>query len=352
MEAGLRVGLDLAEESGESFEGATRLMLFTDERPNVGATDSGSFMDLARRASKRGIGMTTVGVGVQFGAELASKISSVRGGNLFFFPDANDMVEVFTDEFDTMVTELAYDFSLVMVPRSGLRIAGVYGIPRDQLRWQDGRAISLSHRDDFPEQGGRAPSILPWRGRTRATCRGEGGMPGDRLAVCDLRYTPVDGDAAVELATGIALMEGEEVGKGLCRGEFLINEYTMLKRAATLHLVENDQEGAYRMVDRLRSLSPRNDPDLDIEYELIDKMYATLALLSGPRRRGPFGISFDASRAALLGSMECRKGHRSRGFRKSRFLARWRHPGSVQAQGRLVRRRRVGLAFRRRRDVH
>ena len=47
---------------------------------------------------------------------------------------------------------------------------------------------------------------------------------------------------------------------GLSRGEYLINEYTMLKRAATLHLVENDQECAYQVVDRFRSLSPRIDP--------------------------------------------------------------------------------------------
>ena len=280
MEAGLRLGLNLATESEGNFEGTTRLMLFTDERPNVGVTDAGSFMDLARRASKQGIGMTTVGVGVQFGAELATKISSVRGGNLFFFPDANDMVEVFTEEFDTMVTELAHGFSLVVVPGSGLRIAGVYGIPRDQLRWEDARAISLSIETIFLSKRKGAiyfalaregPGDLPQ----------ESGMPGDRLAVCDLRYTPVDRDGAVELATGIALPEAEVVGHGLSRGEYLINEYTMLKRAATLHLVENDQEGAYQVVNRLRNLSPRNDPDLEMEYELVDKMYATLALLSG-----------------------------------------------------------------------
>ena len=280
MEAGLRLGLNLATESGESFEGSIRLMLFTDERPNVGATDAGSFMDLARRASKRGMGMTTVGVGVQFGAELATKISSVRGGNLFFFPEANDMVEVFTEEFDTMVTELAHDFTLVMVPGSGLSIAGVYGIPRDQLRWEDGRAISLSIETIFLSKRKGAIYFALAR-ENPADLPREGGTPGERLAVCNLRYTPVDGDGAVELATGIALMEGEEVGKGLSRGEYLINEYTMLKRAATLHLVENDQEGAYQVIDRLRTLSPRNDPDLVKEYELVDKMYATLALLSG-----------------------------------------------------------------------
>ena len=54
----------------------------------------------------------------------------------------------------------------------------------------------------------------------------------------------------------------------------------MLKRAATLNLVENDQEGAYQVVDRFRSLSLRNGPDLEKEYELVDRMYATLALLS------------------------------------------------------------------------
>src|ERR1700712_1099818 len=71
MEAGLKVGYQVAAGTAGGFHGTTRLMLFTDERPNVGATDKESFMGMARAGSKRGFGLTTVGVGTQFGAEVA-----------------------------------------------------------------------------------------------------------------------------------------------------------------------------------------------------------------------------------------------------------------------------------------
>ncbi|HEY8377022.1 MAG TPA: VWA domain-containing protein, partial [Nannocystis sp.] len=145
MEEGLRVGYDLARKSARTFnKGTTRVMLFTDERPNVGATDRHSFITMARDASKRGIGLTTIGVGVHFGAELATAISSVRGGNLFYFPDNERMTKVFKEDFDTMVTELAYDLKLEIKPAAGLKIAGVYGIPGKAIEWAPGGAIRVA----------------------------------------------------------------------------------------------------------------------------------------------------------------------------------------------------------------
>jgi Ca-activated chloride channel homolog len=134
MEEGLRVGFALAGQSKARFKGATRVMLFTDERPNVGATDKDSFMGLAREGSRRGIGMTTVGVGTHFGAELATAVSSVRGGNLVFFPDVNEMTRRFQRDFDTLVTELAHDMKLVVKPSPGYRLVGLYGLPGDLVK--------------------------------------------------------------------------------------------------------------------------------------------------------------------------------------------------------------------------
>ena len=90
LELGLRLGYNVAEETGKQFEGITRVMLFTDERPNVGNTHAQGFMTMARAASQSGIGLTTIGVGVQFDAQLATTIGSVRGGNLFFMRDEED----------------------------------------------------------------------------------------------------------------------------------------------------------------------------------------------------------------------------------------------------------------------
>src|SRR5690606_36004123 len=58
MEAGMKEGFKVASKSLKNFEGVTRVMLFTDEQPNVGRTDDGSFMSLARQASADGIGLT------------------------------------------------------------------------------------------------------------------------------------------------------------------------------------------------------------------------------------------------------------------------------------------------------
>jgi uncharacterized protein YegL len=114
MEAGLAMGFEVAKNTQKAFKGTSRVMLFTDERPNVGRTDAESFMGMAEAASLSGVGMTTIGVGVQFGAELATKISSVRGGNLFFFPDMDRMEKVFNEDFDFMVTELAHNMKLTL----------------------------------------------------------------------------------------------------------------------------------------------------------------------------------------------------------------------------------------------
>lgn len=84
MEAGLKVGYQTAFDSRDAFTGSTWVMLFTDENPNVGNTSAESFMRMAQAASEKGVGLTTIGVGVIFDAALATKVSSVRGGNLFY----------------------------------------------------------------------------------------------------------------------------------------------------------------------------------------------------------------------------------------------------------------------------
>lgn len=129
MEEGLKLGYRTAFASAPAFDGNTRLMLFTDEQPNVGRTDAESFMGLAETASSDGIGLTTIGVGVQFDGALATRVSSVRGGNLFFISDEATVRTVFENQLDTMVSELAHDVRITMSPREGYSISGVFGVP-------------------------------------------------------------------------------------------------------------------------------------------------------------------------------------------------------------------------------
>jgi Ca-activated chloride channel family protein len=278
MEEGLAVGFQLA--SAHKFAGTTRVMLFTDERPNVGRTDAQSFMGMARDASRSGVGMTTVGVGVQFGAELATAISSVRGGNLFFFPDTRKMQKVFEEEFDTMVTELAYDMQLELRPARGLKIAGVYGIPGKALKWIDGGAISLSIETIFLSRKKGAIYIA------LASDTGPG-LPETQVAAAaavatvKLDYKERNGQQ-IRSTVALPTVPPAAASVGLVRGRLLVDQSTTLTRAATLHHEKNDQEGAYQAVHTLAAIYRQTpDPTLADERTLVFNLERTLAKLSG-----------------------------------------------------------------------
>jgi Ca-activated chloride channel family protein len=282
LEAGLAKGFEVAGQTRQGFDGTTRVMLFTDERPNTGRTDAASFMGMAEEASRSGVGMTTVGVGVQFGAELATKVSSVRGGNLFFFPDARKMREVFADDFDTMVVELAYDMVLEVSPADGLKVDGVYGVPGDAIEWTEDGAIRMEVATLFLSKRSGAIYVAFASGNRI-------GQPANRVRVGNtvgsvfLDYEPRDG-ARAPTTVALPLATTGEVGVGLRRGRVLVDEVTTLKKATSLHHEHNDQEGAYQLVHQLASiLRSDRDPELEPERALVFRLEDTLAYLSGHR---------------------------------------------------------------------
>lgn len=281
MEAGLKLGYEVALNSARTFEGTTRVMLFTDERPNVGNTTAAGFMAMAETGSRDGIGLTTIGVGVQFGAELATKISSVRGGNLFFFPDGAEMTRTFEEDFDTLVTELAHDFSVRIEPVAGVRIAGAFGVPGEMLRW-DGRALVLDVATLFLSKRKGAIYFALAPEETGTGLSEPAPAAGDRLAAVSLSFLDHVSNARVSATEECRVVDTSRAQAGLRRGALLVDEFLCLKKAAMLHLVQNDQEGAFRLVHGLLGrLAAANDPELGGELKLAGDMHGTLALLSG-----------------------------------------------------------------------
>jgi Ca-activated chloride channel family protein len=284
MEEGLQLGFELARKSARSFEGTSRVMLFTDERPNVGRTDAGSFMGMAEKNSRKGIGLTTVGVSTHFGAELATKISSVRGGNLFFFPSVEKMLDVFEEDFETMVTELAYDVKLTVSPNKGMKIAGVYGIPGEALEWQKNGSIELGVATLFASKrdGGIYIAYAP---------EGPGSLPASKVPLgSGLGRVAINYEAQGKQWSDRATMTRvgpKSADVGLRRGHLLVNQVTALKKASELHHVNNDQEGAYRLVHAVAAMYKRNhDATLAPERETVGHLLRTLTRLSGHKGEG------------------------------------------------------------------
>jgi len=280
MEEGLAVGFELART--HEFAGTARVMLFTDALPDVGKTDSGNLIRMATDASNAGVGMTMIGVGVQFGVELANAISSFRGGNLFFFPDVTEMQKRFEDEFDTMVTELAYDMTLVIAPIHGLRIPYVLGVPANAGRWLDCGGVSTEIETIFLsrkrgaiyipfvyDSGPGLPEVRPAIGAPVATItmgfQQRGGADRDRARIV------------------LRLVEPKSASVGLVRGHGLIDHWQTMDRALMLY-GRADHEGAHQAVHALASTYRRAsdlDPGLAEERTILFTLERMLAKLTG-----------------------------------------------------------------------
>lgn len=300
MEAGLKLGYQVARESKAEFSGTTRVMLFTDEQPNVGDTSAAGFMGMAEAASRDGVGLTTIGVGVHFGAELATRISSVRGGNLFFFPDRAEMRKVFAKEWDTIVTELAHDFRVRIEPARGYRLAGVFGLPDHLLRW-DGDALVLDIATIFVSQRKGAIYFAVAPDRDRDDLPRSAASRGDVLADVSYSYREVVSRERRSGQAACRFVPPADMQAGLSRGIHLIDQYLTLKKAAQLHHLSNDPERAFQLASGLLArFSAVRDPALAKERDLVREFHNNLAFLSGHASE----VQYEDSKrgAALVGT--------------------------------------------------
>lgn len=281
MEAGLKLGYKVAAETAQSFNGSTRVMLFTDERPNVGNVKPEGFMGLAQAGSINGIGLTTIGVGRQFGADLATKISSVRGGNLFFMQSVVDARKILDASFDFMVSELAYDMKITITPHSGYSIAGIYGVPGALLGWQQDRNVTITVPTIFLSENGGGIFFSLAKNQNSVHLPAPSLEEGESMAQVKLTYRektngPLQSDELAVKANAMLPSEGMKLGRAL------IDEFTALHYATTEHYMNNNQQEAYSVLHAVKSKLVNEHADvLASEIQLVSALERRFAFLSG-----------------------------------------------------------------------
>jgi Ca-activated chloride channel family protein len=296
MEAGLQVGYATAFETRGDFKGVTRLMLFTDEQPNVGRTDAESFMGMAEAASRQGVGLTTVGVGVQYDGALATKISSVRGGNLYFMAGADDVKTVFKAKLDTMVSELAHDLELKLTPAAGYKVSAVYGVPGEVLQWGQEGSIRVVVPTAFLSQegGGLFVTLAPADANLPAPPEGDAPM----LRVGLTYVAAADGQPG-EDALSVA-RPSAAASADLKLAQVLVNEYLGLKAGADAFHA-GDEDTAYKTFRALAArLDQAGDKRLEPERKLLAGLVSRTAYLAGYSGEAPKGVG----PIAMLGAWE------------------------------------------------
>lgn len=308
MEAGLTLGYATAFAEAEQFGGKVRMMLFTDEQPNTGRTDAGSFMAMAADASKRDIGLTTIGVGVQYDGALATKISSVRGGNLFFIAGPDKGADLMRKEFRNMVSEVAHDLVMTLTPHAGYQISGVFGVPDGLMTEGKDGAIAITVPTAFLSSngGGIYASLGKAEGRAH--------LPAAKLA---------DGAALMDVSLSyVSALDGSKHGDKLSIGaptaqpaanlrlaQTLIDQYLVLDAATRAFHRDGNPKQAFALLDGLNTrLAGVDYADLKEERALVGTMRSKAAIYAGyggemPKEMQPMRV-LGKWRVVSLGGVE------------------------------------------------
>ncbi|HQV03605.1 MULTISPECIES: VWA domain-containing protein [unclassified Novosphingobium] len=281
MEEGLEAGYTMAEAELPRSHGKTRVMLFTDENPNVGDTSAEGFIGQAEGGSAKGIGLTTFGVGVHFDAALATKVSSVRGGNLFFVDNQGSAKAIFDREFYNMVSEVAHDIDLALTPPKGYRITGVFGVPDGLMSSAPEGTVKVTIPTAFLSSNGGGIYVTLGKDGAHANLP-EAELASDTpLLTGSLRYTDGRSRAVGEDRIAVALPQGE-APVPLRKAHFLVDEFTTLQTALNGYHQGGDKKVAFNLIDGLsRRLDASELPGMQEETKLVGGLRSRAAYVAG-----------------------------------------------------------------------
>lgn len=295
MEAGLAKGYEVALEELEHSKGKTRIMLFTDENPNVGNTSAAGFMAQAERGSRAGVGLTTIGVGVHFDAALATHVSSVRGGNLFFLDTAASAKPLFEREFYNMVSEVAHDVAITMTPPEGFRITGVFGVPDDLMTSAPEGAVTARISTAFLSGNGGGIYVTLGKDSAHANLPAQALRPGQPLLTGTLSYLDaLSGKTGGDTIT-VTMPEGE-APEPLVAAHLLVDEFLTMNAALDGYHDRGDKKGAYHLLNGLsQRIAAARLPGFSDEGKLVDGLRNRAAYVAGyagemPRELQPLAL--------------------------------------------------------------
>jgi Ca-activated chloride channel family protein len=281
MEEGLKVGYQTAFSSQGSFKGQTRLMLFTDENPNVGDTSAEGFMGMARAASDRDVGLTTIGVGHIFDDQLATRLSSVRGGNQFFIDSAETVTDVFTRQFDMMGGELAHDLTITIKPAEGWAATGVFGVPDGLMTSGQDSAITVTVPTVFLSTNGGGIYVTLGKASDRTDLPSAPLSLAEPLMDVSLSYREARSKKVGTDAVKVAAPT-QQASAPLRLAQSLVDQFLAMREATTAYHISHEPKRAFTLLSELQSrMASSGLSDLKSEIKLVGQMRGEAAYYSG-----------------------------------------------------------------------
>jgi len=140
LQAGLMLGLQEVEKNF-NVRRNNRVILLTDGLANMGVTDPERIAADALAYNKRGIYLSTIGLGLNFNDKLLVQLAKQGQGGYTFVDSAAEMDRVFREHVSSMKQQVASQVSLTIRPGANVRLIGLTGL--DSAPPAEGATIPL-----------------------------------------------------------------------------------------------------------------------------------------------------------------------------------------------------------------
>lgn len=98
-----------------------RIILLSDGLANVGPQSPSELGELGASLTKEGISVSTMGLGLDYNEDLMTQLARRSGGNHIFIEKASDLVRVFNQEFDDVLSVVAQEVVIEIDVKSSIR---------------------------------------------------------------------------------------------------------------------------------------------------------------------------------------------------------------------------------------
>jgi len=106
-----------------------RVLLLSDGLANTGVSDIRGVAALAEGLSRKGIQVTTFGLGADFDEDMMTRIADVSGGNYYFIEGSQQIAGIFEKERNALSTVVGKKVKLTLELSNQVDIEEVYGYP-------------------------------------------------------------------------------------------------------------------------------------------------------------------------------------------------------------------------------
>jgi Ca-activated chloride channel family protein len=266
-----------------------RVLLLSDGIANVGITNDDKIVELAAALSGEGVGLSTIGLGVDFDPLLMRRLAEVGSGTFYFVDDVAAVEEIFEEEAQALLLPIAVDVALDVDVASGWELRAMYGTKLAEVTSTAAHvripSLHIAHREstgdnEHGRRGGGGVMLVEVMPRAGATPPEDGSV-----GELSLRYRVPGTDEEIVQAVPIASPDGPDATgyfstPGAEKSFVMLNLYVAF-RMASERATAGDDAAALSILGAVRGgvagwLAGREDFDIEDDLRYVDMFLANL----------------------------------------------------------------------------